>query len=137
MRLFLVLLQRWLGLFIALFLLIAALTGVMISWEHELDEWLNPQLFKARSGSEEEAGEPLSLVALAAQAEAADPLHSGRILGLPGRILISVMGLVVAMLSVTGIAIWARKRRARLVAGVRKQNASAATGPLPAESGDY
>lgn len=43
------------------------------------------------------------------------PLHSGRILGLPGRIMISIMGLMVAMLSVTGILIWARKRRARLV----------------------
>ncbi|WP_430462205.1 PepSY-associated TM helix domain-containing protein [Thalassolituus sp. LLYu03] len=41
------------------------------------------------------------------------PLHSGRILGLPGRILISVMGLVVAMLSVTGVIIWWRKHRAR------------------------
>ncbi len=41
------------------------------------------------------------------------PLHSGRILGLPGRILISALGVVVAMLSVTGILIWARKRRAR------------------------
>ena len=41
------------------------------------------------------------------------PLHSGRILGLGGRILVSVMGLVVAMLSVTGIIIWARKRKAR------------------------
>jgi uncharacterized iron-regulated membrane protein len=42
------------------------------------------------------------------------PLHSGRILGLPGRILISSLGLVVAMLSVTGVIIWLRKRRARL-----------------------
>jgi len=41
------------------------------------------------------------------------PLHSGRILGLPGRILISVMGLVVAALSVTGVVIWYRKARAR------------------------
>lgn len=41
------------------------------------------------------------------------PLHSGRILGIPGRILISAMGLVVAALSVTGIVIWARKRNAR------------------------
>jgi uncharacterized iron-regulated membrane protein len=64
------------------------------------------------------------------------PLHSGRILGLPGRILISIMGLVVAILSVTGIVIWARKRRARLVSGVRKQNASVAIGPLLAEFGD-
>jgi uncharacterized iron-regulated membrane protein len=44
------------------------------------------------------------------------PLHSGRILGLPGRILMSVMGLMVVMLSVTGIVIWERKRRARRAA---------------------
>lgn len=43
------------------------------------------------------------------------PLHSGRILGLPGRILMSFMGLVVVMLSVTGIVIWERKRRARML----------------------
>lgn len=41
------------------------------------------------------------------------PLHSGRILGLPGRILISVMGLVVAILSITGILVWWRKRASR------------------------
>jgi uncharacterized iron-regulated membrane protein len=44
------------------------------------------------------------------------PLHSGRILGLPGRILISIMGLVVAGLSITGVVIWWRKSRARLAA---------------------
>jgi uncharacterized iron-regulated membrane protein len=42
------------------------------------------------------------------------PLHSGRILGLPGRILISFMGALVAMLSVTGVVIWLRKRQARV-----------------------
>ena len=42
------------------------------------------------------------------------PLHSGRILGLPGRILVSLMGLAVAALSVTGVVIWWRKRGARL-----------------------
>ena len=41
------------------------------------------------------------------------PLHSGRILGLPGRILISLMGIVVAMLSITGVVIWWRKYKAR------------------------
>ncbi len=51
------------------------------------------------------------------------PLHSGRILGLPGRILISAMGLVVAALSVTGVVIWLRKRRARVLRRRR-------TGPL-------
>ncbi|MES2943861.1 MAG: PepSY domain-containing protein, partial [Pseudomonadota bacterium] len=47
------------------------------------------------------------------------PLHSGRILGLPGRILMSLMGLLVAMLSVTGIVIWIRKRRSRLLTAGR------------------
>jgi uncharacterized iron-regulated membrane protein len=41
------------------------------------------------------------------------PLHSGRILGLPGRILISAMGVIVAMLSATGLVIWIRKLKAR------------------------
>lgn len=41
------------------------------------------------------------------------PLHSGRILGLPGRIFISVMGLLVATLSVTGVIIWQKKRWVR------------------------
>jgi len=48
------------------------------------------------------------------------PLHSGRILGLPGRILISLMGAVVAMLSVTGVIIWWRKRASRKVAAQRR-----------------
>lgn len=48
------------------------------------------------------------------------PLHSGRILGIPGRILMSVMGLVVAMLSVTGVYIWFKKRKARLVVAKRE-----------------
>lgn len=51
------------------------------------------------------------------------PLHSGRILGLPGRILISVMGLVVAMLSVTGVYIWWKKRAARSKQSVRTPRA--------------
>ncbi|QJE00597.1 PepSY domain-containing protein [Massilia forsythiae] len=51
------------------------------------------------------------------------PLHSGRILGLPGRILISAMGLVVAMLSVTGVIIWWRKRASRQVAAIQRQAA--------------
>ena len=43
------------------------------------------------------------------------PLHSGRIAGIPGRILLSIMGVVVAMLSVTGIVVWFKKRAARKV----------------------
>jgi uncharacterized iron-regulated membrane protein len=41
------------------------------------------------------------------------PLHSGRIIGLPGRILISAVGVAVAMLSITGLMIWLKKRSAR------------------------
>jgi uncharacterized iron-regulated membrane protein len=41
------------------------------------------------------------------------PLHTGQIAGLPTRILISVTGLVVAMLSITGVVIWLRKSRRR------------------------
>ena len=59
------------------------------------------------------------------------PMHSGRILGLPGRILISLMGLVVAMLSVTGVVIWWRKRAARV--SVRRKSAPAFGSTVPAE----
>jgi uncharacterized iron-regulated membrane protein len=39
------------------------------------------------------------------------PLHSGQIAGISGRIAICLTGIVVAMLSVTGVVIWLRKRR--------------------------
>lgn len=42
------------------------------------------------------------------------PLHSGRILDVPGRVLVSLLGLAVAGLSATGVLIWARKRRSRV-----------------------
>lgn len=45
------------------------------------------------------------------------PLHSGQAFGMPGRILIFLTGLAVATLSVTGVAIWWRKRAARLHLG--------------------
>lgn len=41
------------------------------------------------------------------------PLHSGRIIGLPGQILVAASGIVVAVLAVLGVVIWWRKRRAR------------------------
>ena len=53
------------------------------------------------------------------------PLHSGRILGLPGRILISIMGLVVAMLSITGVVIWWKKRAVRVRQALRTAGRSA------------
>ena len=59
------------------------------------------------------------------------PVHSGRILGLPGRILISLMGLVVAMLSVTGVVVWWRKWAARV--SVRRKVKVVQEMPVPAE----
>lgn len=71
MRALFVLLHRWCGLFIAAFLALAGLTGALISWDHELDGWLNPQLYHAAT-----AGQPQSSLRLARQLEAADPrLH--------------------------------------------------------------
>ncbi|WP_137920040.1 PepSY-associated TM helix domain-containing protein [Hydrogenophaga sp. 2FB] len=70
MRSVLALLHRWAGLLIALFLFVAGLTGSVISWDHELDEWLNPQLFEARSGVSPAPLEPLEM---ARRLEAADP----------------------------------------------------------------
>lgn len=49
------------------------------------------------------------------------PLHSGRILGLPGRILISIMGLVIAMLSITGVIIWHKRYKARVRSAQKTQ----------------
>jgi uncharacterized iron-regulated membrane protein len=54
------------------------------------------------------------------------PLHSGQILGLPGRILICITGLAVAMLSITGVIIWGRKRRALAARNFRHARAESA-----------
>lgn len=43
-------------------------------------------------------------------------LHMGHVGGLAWRLFVAASGLMVAVLSVTGIVIWARKRRARIVA---------------------
>ncbi|PPE67535.1 PepSY-associated TM helix domain-containing protein [Caldimonas caldifontis] len=40
-------------------------------------------------------------------------LHMGKVFGLPYRLLVLVMGLVIAVLSITGVVIWWRKRRGR------------------------
>ena len=71
MRHSLVLLHRWFGLSIALFLFVSGLTGAIISWDHELDEWLNPRFFEAAS-----TAPALSPLELAARLEAQEPrLH--------------------------------------------------------------
>ncbi|MGQ3072742.1 MAG: PepSY-associated TM helix domain-containing protein [Ferrovibrionaceae bacterium] len=41
------------------------------------------------------------------------PLHSGRIAGLPGRIAVCLAGIGIAVLTVTGVIIWWRKRPVR------------------------
>jgi uncharacterized iron-regulated membrane protein len=58
------------------------------------------------------------------------PIHGGRIAGLAGRIVICVTGLVIFMLSVTGMVIWWKKR------GVRRLRAGKAVqaAPIAAES---
>ncbi|HQQ74659.1 MAG TPA: PepSY-associated TM helix domain-containing protein, partial [Pseudomonadales bacterium] len=68
MRQLLVLLHRWFGLFTAVFLFISGLTGAIISWDHELDEWLNPALFNSDT-----PGERQPPLVLANQLEAIDP----------------------------------------------------------------
>src|SRR5450830_240142 len=65
----LVLLHRWFGLAAAVFLFISGLTGAVISWDHELDAWLNPQLFSAHS----QTGTAQSGLALAQQLETHNP----------------------------------------------------------------
>ncbi|MES2452040.1 MAG: PepSY-associated TM helix domain-containing protein [Pseudomonadota bacterium] len=51
------------------------------------------------------------------------PVHSGQVAGLPGRILICIAGLAIAMLSITGVYVWWRKRAPR-VARKRARNVS-------------
>jgi len=72
----LVLIHRWAGLFIAVFLFIAGLTGAVISWDHELDEWLNPDLFEAT-----QTGAPLPPLELVSRFEAMD--HRARVTSFP------------------------------------------------------
>lgn len=41
------------------------------------------------------------------------PMHSGQVLGLSGRALISIVGIITVILSVTGLALWFKKARFR------------------------
>lgn len=65
MRTLFTIVHRWAGLFIAAFLFIAGLTGALISWDHELDELLNPHLYDAKT-----TGSPLSPYELVRRVEA-------------------------------------------------------------------
>jgi uncharacterized iron-regulated membrane protein len=68
MRIIFTALHRYIGLLIAIFLIFSGLTGAVISWDHELDDWLNPHLMEARN-----TGRALSSVVLAKQIEARYP----------------------------------------------------------------
>ena len=67
----LVLLHRYIGLATAIFLALAGLTGSVLAFHHEIDEWLNPEFYSVPAP--EARGEPLGLVALAARAQADHP----------------------------------------------------------------
>lgn len=71
MRAWMTRLHRWAGLFMAAFLFVAGLTGAVISWDHEIDEWLNPQLFDAPAPSPE--ARKRTALELVEGLEAADP----------------------------------------------------------------
>lgn len=68
MRAIFVVLHRWFGLAVAVFLLISGLTGAIISWDHEIDEWLNPHLFESQS-----TGKPMTPLQLVEIVERSDP----------------------------------------------------------------
>ena len=55
-------------------------------------------------------------------------LHMAQIWGMPFRIFVTVMGLVITMLSVTGVYIWWKKRRARQSSRERHQQLVAEEG---------
>ncbi|MET4576814.1 PepSY-associated TM helix domain-containing protein [Ottowia thiooxydans] len=61
-------LHRWCGLSVAIVLLASSLSGSLIAFEHELDSWLNPELFYT-----ETARAALPLDALIAKIEEQDP----------------------------------------------------------------
>jgi uncharacterized iron-regulated membrane protein len=64
----LLLVHRWFGLAIAGFLIMAGLTGAVISWDHELDDLLNAHLTQAPASAH-----PVPAIELARRHEASDP----------------------------------------------------------------
>lgn len=61
------------------------------------------------------------------------PIHSGRVFGLAGRIIIAVMGVVIAGLAITGVAVWWMKRKGRVGRKGKAKAAAARTRVMPAE----
>ena len=56
-----VLMHRYVGLALAIFLIMSGLTGSIIAFNHELDAWLNPSLFERANDAPAMA--PLDLIA--------------------------------------------------------------------------
>lgn len=56
------------------------------------------------------------------------PIHGGQIAGLPGRIAVALLGLVITGLSVTGVVIWWKKRQARVGRARRAAGRTATAG---------
>lgn len=48
------------------------------------------------------------------------PIHGGRIIGVTGQVLIAILGVVIAVLSLTGVYIWWRKLQARRSSRLRR-----------------
>ncbi len=72
------------------------------------DVWLHPQggeVIASRQHAQGTAGDTFIAWQL--------PLHGGSAFGLPGRIAVCALGLVPALMAMTGTLIWWRKRRAR------------------------
>lgn len=59
-------------------------------------------------------------------------LHMAAVWGLPYRIAVSLIGLMVTMLSITGVIIWMRKRSARIAASrTRRERKAGVSSPAP------
>ncbi len=71
MRRFISLIHRYVGLIMAVFLLIAGLTGAILAWYHELDAMLNPQLMQIQALSPD--AQPLSPLVLREHVKARYP----------------------------------------------------------------
>jgi len=65
-------------------------------------------------------------------------LHTADVFGLPYRIFVCALGLAIAMLSVTGVYIWWKKRKGRILAASRRGHAKkAGSGNSRLEPGRY
>lgn len=67
-------LHRWCGLVTAVFLIISGVTGSLLAFEHELDAWLNPELFYTGNSQSVQPVQPaLAANRLIEQIEANEP----------------------------------------------------------------